>query len=55
MMLWDGVCSNRRVPSYGEKGGGSWPNRHRTFIVAKKLNLQFILLYLQYMWEEGVG
>jgi len=40
-----------RVPSY--RGKGFWPNRHITFIVAKKLNLQFILLYLRY-WE-GVG
>jgi len=24
---------------------GGWPNRHITFIVVKKLNLQFILLY----------
>jgi len=23
--------------------------------VAKTFNLQFILLYLQYMWGEGVG
>jgi len=35
--------------------GGVWPNRHITCIVAKKLNLQFILLYLRYMWGEGVG
>jgi len=26
-----------------------------TFIVTKKANLQFILLYLRYMWEEGVS
>jgi len=31
-------------------GGGGWPNRHITFTVAKKLTLQFILLYLRYMW-----
>jgi len=31
-----------------------WPNHHVTFIVAKKkLSLQFILLYLRYMWGEG--
>jgi len=35
-------------------GEGVWPNRHITFIVAKKLNLQFILLYLRYMWGEGL-
>jgi len=34
-----------------ERGG--WPNRHITFIVAKKLDLQFILLYLRYMWGGG--
>jgi len=36
-------------------GGECWPNRHITFIVAKKkLNLELILLYLQYMWGEGL-
>jgi len=24
-------------------------------VAKKKLNLQFILLYLRYMWGEGVG
>jgi len=31
-----------------------YSNRHITFIVAKKLNLQFILLYLRYMWGKGL-
>jgi len=35
----------------GEEG---WPTRHIIFIVAKKLNLQFILLYLRYTWERGL-
>jgi len=38
------VCSNSQsTVIWGE---GAWPNRHITFIVAKTLNLQFILLYL---------
>jgi len=46
------VCSNRQsTVIWGEEG---WPNHHITFIVAKKkLNLQFILLYLRYMWGRG--
>jgi len=39
-----GVCSNRQsTVIWGEE---SWPSRHITFVVAKKLNLQFILLFL---------
>jgi len=46
-----------------EGKGGDWPNRHITFILAKKLHLQFILLRLQYcgglvenvIWEEGLA
>jgi len=30
----EGVAQTVRVPSYG--GGGIWPNRHTTFIVAQK-------------------
>jgi len=41
-----------RVPPYG---GGRFDLSHITFIVLKKLNLQFLLLYLQCMWEEWVG
>jgi len=36
-------------------GGGVAKPGQITFIVAKKLNLQFILLYLRYMCGEGVG
>jgi len=39
-----GVTQNVRVSSYGE---GGWPNRHITLQWLKKLNLQFILLYLR--------
>jgi len=35
-------------------GRGVWPNRHITFVVAKKLNLQFTLLYLRYTWRDGL-
>jgi len=35
-------------------GEGGWPNRHINFIVAKKFNLLFILLYLRYMWERDL-
>jgi len=35
--------------------GGVWPNRHITFIVAKKPNSQFILLYLRYIICIGRG
>jgi len=37
------------------RGKGGWPNRRIILIVAKKANLQFILLYFRYMWGEGVG
>jgi len=48
MTLREEVCSNRQsAVIWGE---GVWSNRHITFIVAKKLNLRFILLYLRYMW-----
>jgi len=40
---------------YRHMGKGGWSNRHITFIVAKKLNLEFILLHLRYMWGKGVG
>jgi len=62
MVVGGEVCITQQSPvNWG--GGGGWPNRHITFIVAKKLNLQFILLYLWYMcglvenviWGEGVG
>jgi len=50
------VCSNRQsAVIWGER---DFFNRHITFIVVEKLNLQFILLYLRYgiiMWEEVVG
>jgi len=38
-------------------GIGGWPNRHITFIVAKKLNLQFILLYLRglFIFFQGIA
>jgi len=36
-------------------GRGVWPNHHITFIVAKKLNLLFYLLYLRYMCVGGRG
>jgi len=34
---------------------GIWPNRHITFIVAEKLNSQFLLLYLFAAYVEGRG
>jgi len=34
MTLREGVCSNRQ--STVILGGGGWPNRHITFVVAKK-------------------
>jgi len=46
----EGVCSNRQSAIW-ERG---WPNRHITFIMAKKANSQFLLLYLQYMWGRGL-
>jgi len=33
--------------------GGGVAKFHIIFIVAKKLNLQFVLLYLRYMWGRG--
>jgi len=48
--LGRGFAQTVRVPSCE-----GWLNCHITLIVAKKLNLQLILLYLRYMWEEGVG
>jgi len=53
MTLREGVCSNRHSTVIWEEEG-AWPNRHITFIVAKKLNLQFNLLYLRYMLGEGL-
>jgi len=46
---WGGCATQTARVSSNMEG---WPNRHITFIVAKKLNLQFILLYLRYMGEE---
>jgi len=34
-----------------------WPNRHITYLLLvwlKKLNSQFILIYLRYMWGRGL-
>jgi len=54
MTLKEGFAQTVRVPSYGGRGG--WPNLHITvtFIVAKKLNLRFILLYFRYLWGSGL-
>jgi len=49
MTLREGVCPNRQSTVIW----GDWPNSYITFIVVKKLNLQFILLYLRYMWGRG--
>jgi len=43
------VCSNRPM------GEGVWPNRHITFIVAKSLIKQFILLLFTVYVRGGVG
>jgi len=53
MTLREEVCSNRQS-EYRHMGEGGWPNRHITFLVVKKINLQFILLYLRYMWGKGL-
>jgi len=52
MTFREGVCSNRQsTVIWGE---GVWPNRHVTFIVAKKLNLQFIFSqFTVYVGEGG--
>jgi len=47
MTLREGLCSNHQSTVIWVEE--VWPNHHITFIVAKKLNLQFILLYLQFM------
>jgi len=47
MTLREGVCSNRQSTVIWTEGVR--PNRHITFVVAKKLNLQSILLYLRYI------
>jgi len=52
MTLREEVCS--KPSEYRHMGRRVWPNRHIAFIEAKKLNLQFILLYLRYMWGEGL-
>jgi len=46
-----GFAKTVRVPSY--EGKGDWPNRHITFIVAKKLNLQFYFALFSLYVEEG--
>jgi len=38
----------------GEREEGIWSNRHITFIVSEKAYSQFLLLYLRYMWGEGL-
>jgi len=60
--LWERLNFIRRLGAVGLLKASeavmwerSWPNHHIAFIVAKKLNLQFILLYLRNMWGEGIG
>jgi len=52
MTFREGVCLNRQSTVIWRKG--VWPNCHIiTVIVTKKLNLQFILVYLRFMWGRG--
>jgi len=51
LRLGKGFAQTVRVPSYRRV----WPNRHITFIVAKKLNLQVILLCLWCMWGRRLA
>jgi len=53
MLRGEGVAQTVRVPSYRGVGGGL-VSRQITFIVAKKLNLQFICS-IYGMCGEGVG
>jgi len=54
MTLREGGGSLLKPSEYRHMGEGVWPNRHITFIVAKKLNLLFILIYFRYRWGNGL-
>jgi len=49
----EGVCSNRQSTVIWRRG--LLPNRHIAFIVAEKLNTQFLLLFFRLMWGEKLA
>jgi len=55
-MTLRGVGGLIKPSQYRHMGNeGSWTNRHKTFIVAEKVNSQFLLLYLRCMGEEELA